>query len=681
MALKLMKRLAWLTLCVLWLALSGWRGAAAQGESDFLPPEQAFVLQAKMAAPDMLVLHYRVAPGYYLYRERFALAAAAGQAQWLGAAVYPKGEIKHDPVFDQDMEVYHHDLDVRVPLKPGAAGPWVLTVTNQGCAEAGICYPPMDHAVALKPVAGGYAVAGVDLPRAGDADASSPPASAGGVSMPPASSAGSLGLSAPMARGEGIDTPQAAPSIASGASNDPSSASAAASARAPALGALLQAGDTGLAQALGGLGWLKTAGVFLLLGLLLSFTPCVLPMIPIVSALVLGGAARPSRWRGLGLAAAYVLGMSVVYTALGVAAGLSGAGLAAWLQTPWALGIFALLLALLALAMFDVYVFQVPTQAQAGLSAWANRMPGGRHTGALMMGAVSALIVGPCVAAPLAGALLYISRTGDVLLGGSALFALAWGMGVPLLAVGGSAGALLPRTGPWMESIKRLFGMLLLATAWWMLTPVLAGWTQMLGWAFLAIVSAVMLRAFDALPAQAGVGRLFAKGLGVLLALAGLVWLVGAASGGRDVLQPLSQLSAPARLQGSAQAAGQAGKARQPAFTAVHSVAELDAALAGSSKPAMLDFYADWCVSCREMERYTFSNASVAARMDRMLLLRADVTGNNAADRALLKRFRLFGPPGIVFFAPGGRELAARVIGYQDAGRFIATLDVVKASK
>jgi thiol:disulfide interchange protein DsbD len=659
MALKSMKRFGWLALCVLCLALSGWRGAAAQSESDFLPPEQAFVLRAQMAAPDTLVLHYRVAPGYYLYRERFALAAAAGQAQWLGEAVYPKGEIKHDPVFDQDMEVYHHDLDVRVPLKPGAAGPWVLTVTNQGCAEAGICYPPMDHAVTLKPVAGGYAVAGVDLPQAEGASASAPASTASaGVSTPAASSAGSLGLAAPAPRGVGMDAPRAAPAQ-------------------PALGALLQAGDTGLAQALGGLGWLKTAGVFLVLGVLLSFTPCVLPMIPIVSALVLGDAARPSRWRGLGLAAAYVLGMSVVYTALGVAAGLSGAGLAAWLQTPWALGIFALLLALLALAMFDVFVFQMPTQAQAGLSAWANRMPGGRHAGAVMMGAVSALIVGPCVAAPLAGALLYISRTGDVLLGGSALFALAWGMGVPLLAVGGSAGALLPRTGPWMESIKRLFGMLLLATAWWMLTPVLPGWTQMLGWAFLAIVSAVMLRAFDALPAEAGVGRAFAKGLGVLLALAGVVWLVGATSGGRDVLQPLSQLSASARMQGTTPAADQGGGAQQPQFTAVHSVAELNAVLARSNKPAMLDFYADWCVSCREMERYTFNDASIAARMDRMLLLRADVTGNNAADRALLKRFRLFGPPGMVFFAPGGRELATRVVGYQDAERFGAALDAV----
>lgn len=641
------------------VALLAFDCAAEQTEADFLSPEQAFVFQADMAAPDTLVLHYGVAPSYYLYRERFVLAPADGQAQWLGEAVYPAGETKHDPVFDKDMEVYHHDIDVRVPLKPGAAAPWTLKVTNQGCAEAGLCYPPMDHVLTLAPTAGGYTLAGVDLPQGTGVSA----APTGGVSLaaPVNLSKGSLAINTPLATG-----------------NAPINQKASQKAE-PALGELLNAGDTRLAQALGGLGWLKTAGVFLVLGVLLSFTPCVLPMIPIVSALVLGGAAHRTRSRGLGLAAAYVLGMSVVYTALGVAAGLSGAGLAAWLQTPWALSIFALLLALLALAMFDVYTFQMPTQAQAGLSNWANRMPGGRATGALLMGAVSALIVGPCVAAPLAGALLYISRTGDVLLGGSALFALAWGMGVPLLAVGASAGALLPRTGLWMEAIKRLFGMLLLATAWWMLTPVLPGWTQMLGWAFLAVVSAVMLRAFDAMPAEAGVGRMFAKGLGLLLALAGVVWLVGAASGGRDVLQPLSQMRAAAPPVGAQASVGSNPAALE--FLTVRSVAELDAALARSSKPAMLDFYADWCVSCHEMERFTFTDAAVASRMQGMLLLRADVTGNNADDRALLKRFQLYGPPGTIFFAPGGRELAQRVIGFQDAERFKATLDAVQSRK
>ncbi|MGE8679519.1 MAG: protein-disulfide reductase DsbD [Achromobacter marplatensis] len=605
--------------CLMFLAMAlllmGWQ-AAAHAEAEFLEPEKAFVFSAQMAAPDTLELRYKVAPGYYMYRERFGITISPMGATTLGEAVYPKGEVKYDPTFEKDMEVFHKDVVIRVPV--GAGGqPFTLTLTGQGCADAGLCYPPMDSSVKLTPVAGGYALAG------------------GASALAPAS--------------------QAAPS--------------------GGLSALFTAGDTGLADALGGLGWAKTAGVFLVLGLLLAFTPCVLPMIPILSSIVLGGVAqpRPTRGRGLALAATYVLGMSVVYTALGVAAGLSGAGLAAWLQTPWILTLFAILLAVLALAMFDAFTFQMPSGIQAKLAERSSRIPGGRYTGALVMGALSALIVGPCVAAPLAGALLYISQTGDVVLGGSALFAMAWGMGVPLLIVGASSGALLPKAGPWMDGVKRLFGMLLLATAWWMLIPVVPTWVQMTGWAFLAVVSAVMLRAFDALPAGAGAARMFGKGLGLLLALAAAAWLVGAASGGRDVLQPLSHLASRAGAPSDAAAAS--GEVH---FTRVRNNAELDALLAQSRQPVMLDFYADWCVSCREMERFTFTDPGVAQRMSGMLLVQADVTANNADDRALLKRFRLFGPPGIMFFEPGGKELPeARVVGFQDAKRFTESLDKV----
>ncbi|EHK62792.1 thiol:disulfide interchange protein [Achromobacter arsenitoxydans SY8] len=592
------------------LLLMSWQ-TAARAEADFLEPEKAFVFSAQMTAPDMLELRFKVAPGYYMYRERFAIAITPADATTLGEPVFPKGEVKYDPTFEKDMEVFHKDVAIRVPVAAGGK-PFTLTLTGQGCADAGLCYPPMDSSVKLTPVAGGYALAGAA----------------------PASSAASGGL-----------------------------------------GALINAGDTSLADALGGLGWLKTAGVFLVLGLLLAFTPCVLPMIPILSSIVLGGAAqqRPSRGRGLALAATYVLGMSVVYTALGVAAGLSGAGLAAWLQTPWILSLFAILLAVLALAMFDVFTFQMPSGIQAMLSERSSRIPGGRYTGALVMGALSALIVGPCVAAPLAGALLYISQTGDVVLGGSALFAMAWGMGVPLLIVGASSGALLPKAGPWMDGVKRLFGMLLLATAWWMLIPVVPTWVQMTGWAFLAVVSAVMLRAFDALPEGAGAARMFGKGLGLLLALAAAAWLVGAASGGRDVLQPLSHLAA--RSDAPAGAVNASGEVH---FTRVRTNAELDAMLAQSRQPVMLDFYADWCVSCREMERFTFTDPGVAQRMAGMVLVQVDVTANNADDRALLKRFRLFGPPGIMFFEPGGKEIQdARVVGFQDAKRFTESLDRV----
>nr|WP_256942807.1 protein-disulfide reductase DsbD [Achromobacter xylosoxidans] len=595
------------------LLLLGWQ-AAARAEAEFLDPEKAFVFSAEMVAPETLELRYRVAPGYYMYRERFGITISPIGAATLGEAVYPKGEVKYDPTFEKDMEVFHQDVAIRVPVAAGGQ-PFTLTLTAQGCADAGLCYPPMDSSVKLTPVAGGYALAGP-----------------GGI-----------------------------PAATSGASGG--------------LGALVNAGDTGLADALGGLGWVKTAGVFLVLGLLLAFTPCVLPMIPILSSIVVGGAAqaKPSRGRGLALAATYVLGMSVVYTALGVAAGLSGAGLAAWLQTPWILTLFAILLAVLALAMFDAFTFQMPAGIQGWLSQRSARIPGGRYTGALVMGALSALIVGPCVAAPLAGALLYISQTGDVVLGGSALFAMAWGMGVPLLIVGASSGALLPKAGPWMDGVKRMFGMLLLATAWWMLIPVVPTWVQMTGWAFLAVVAAVMLRAFDALPQGAGAARMFGKGLGLLLALAAAAWLIGAASGGRDVLQPLSHLAA----RGDAPA-GVAASSGEVHFQRVRNSAELDALLAQSRQPVMLDFYADWCVSCREMERFTFTDPGVAQRMSGMLLVQADVTANNADDRALLKRFRLFGPPGIMFFEPGGKELPeARVVGFQDAKRFTESLDKV----
>ncbi len=614
-----------LMLLAMALLLMGWQ-AAAHAETEFLEPEKAFVFSAQMAAPDTLELRYKVAPGYYMYRERFGITISPADATTLGEAVYPKGDVKYDPTFEKDMEVFHKDVVIRVPVGAGTQ-PFTLTLTGQGCADAGLCYPPMDSSIKLTPVAGGYAVAGA-----------------------------------------------AAAPLAGSASTSSSSSSSSTS----GLGALFSAGDTGLADALGGLGWAKTAGVFLVLGLLLAFTPCVLPMIPILSSIVLGGVAqpRPTRGRGLALAATYVLGMSVVYTALGVAAGLSGAGLAAWLQTPWVLSLFALLLAVLALAMFDVFTFQMPSGVQARLSERSSRIPGGRYTGALVMGALSALIVGPCVAAPLAGALLYISQTGDVFLGAAALFAMAWGMGVPLLIVGASSGALLPKAGPWMDGVKRLFGMLLLGTAWWMLIPVVPTWVQMSGWAFLAIVSAVMLRAFDALPAGAGAGRMFGKGLGLLLALAAAAWLVGAASGGRDVLQPLSHLAA--RAGAAPGVAGVAADGGEVHFTRVRNNAELDALLAQSRQPVMLDFYADWCVSCREMERFTFTDPGVAQRMSTMLLVQADVTANNADDRALLKRFRLFGPPGIMFFEPGGKELPdARVVGFQDARRFTESLDKV----
>ena len=616
---------------------------ARTAAQDFLDPEKAFVLQAQMISADKISLRFKIASGYYMYRERFSFELDTTHVK-LGEPKMPTGQIKFDQTFNKDMELYFTDAVIELPITAWpsniALQSFKLTANGQGCAQAGLCYPPQDFVLQLTPQAGaaGYLIA--------------------------AQPTGSLFER--IRQGQLADL-------------------------------LFGADDIGLAQLLSSTGLLEITLLFFVLGLLLALTPCVLPMVPILSVLLVGEEKHVTRARGFSLALAYVAGMSVIYTALGVAAGLSGAGLAAWLQTPWVLGLFALLLGALALAMFDVYTFQMPASLQTKLMAKNSGILGGRLSAAALMGALSALIVGPCVAAPLAGALLYISQTGDVVLGGLALFAMAWGMGVPLLLMGLSAGKLMPRAGHWMEGVKKFFGVLLLGTAWWMITPLLPTWVQILGWAVLALFASVLLRTFDSLPTDARFGALLRKTLGLLLALMSLLWLAGIASGGRSLLQPLGHLAfmqsasnpspsarspqttdavpAPSLKQ---QLLGTPAAAAHPSFQRVRTVAELDAILAKTTRPVMLDFYADWCVSCKEMEAFTFVDARVTQRMGQLLLLQVDVTANNADDRALMKRFKLFGPPGIIFFSASGAERRdIRVVGFQDANRFSATLDRV----
>ncbi len=398
--------------------------------------------------------------------------------------------------------------------------------------------------------------------------------------------------------------------------------------------------------------------LFLLLGLGLAFTPCVLPMVPILSSIIVGEGTQVGRRRAFTLSLVYSLGMALVYTALGVAAGLIGEGLAAALQKPAILVAFALLMVAFALAMFGVYQMQMPAFIQNRLLQASGRQAAGKLAGVFGMGALSALIVGPCVAAPLAGALIYISQTRDVVVGGSALFAMAAGMSIPLLLVGISAGALLPRAGAWMVEVKRFFGVLMLAMALWMVSSLLPGHVQMLGWAVLA----GGYGAFLLWNRQAG---WLAKACGMLLALLGALQLTGVATGASDPLAPL------AKLRGN--------EVRHVEFVRVKSLAELDAALAQArGKTVMFDFYADWCVSCKEMEKFTFTDARVQAQFEHMVLLQADVTANNDDDQALLKRFKLFGPPAIIFFDKEGREIpGGRVIGFQNAERFHQFLEEV----
>lgn len=626
---------------------------AARAEDEYLDPEDAFRFSVAMSAPETLDIHFEVAPAYYVYRERFEIDAPPGV---VADVSYPPGLVKYDPTFEKDMEVYYGQVTLRLrlgtPVEGGETpgpGPHVLAIVSQGCADAGLCYPPETRELQLVHDGARWSVSG-------DGVAETVPAPLTYV----------IGQNGKPLSGEG--------GTAASAGLNP-----------------FDFGDTNLAAWLEEAGWMQVVGLCLLLGLLLAFTPCVLPMVPILMAVIAGDADKArtlSRGRGLALAAAFVLGMSLVYTVLGVFAGLLGAGLMIWLQMPWVLATFAILLAVLALAMFDVFTLQAPAVMQTALHERLNRLPGGRYGGVFIMGMLSALIVGPCVAAPLAGVLLFISQTGDVVLGGTALFALAWGSGVPLLLLGASSGALLPRAGAWMVGVKWTFGVLLLATAWWMVSSLLPDWLLMLGWVALAVTAAVMMGAFDPLAAGAGVGRHFLKGLGLVLAAWALLMLVGLAGGGRDPFRPLAPYVASMGMAVPGAASGAAGPAESAAdvaaavkrrFVQVGSIEELEQALAQADRPVMLDFYADWCVSCIEMERFTFSDRDVARKLDDFVLLQADVTANNAGHRALLKRFRLFGPPGIIFFDTQGRELDIRVVGFQNAERFGKSLDAVMA--
>lgn len=400
-------------------------------------------------------------------------------------------------------------------------------------------------------------------------------------------------------------------------------------------------------------------------GLLLSLTPCVFPMIPILSGIIVGRGHKITHLHAFLLSLTYVLGMAITYAAAGVAAGYSGNLISNALQTPWVLGSFAALFVLLSLSMFGLYELQLPTALQSRLSNTSNRLHGGHLSGVFAMGALSAIIVGPCVAAPLAGALLYIGKTHDAVLGGVALFVMALGMGVPLLLIGSSAGVLLPKAGAWMEAVKQFFGVMLLALAIWIIQPLLPINVEMLLWAALLIFSAIYLRALDALPHNAGGWHKLLKGIGLFALLLGAAYLVGALSGAKDILRPLGNVGqaatlAPASLQ----------------FSRIKDSADLDQRIAAAhGQTVMLDFYADWCISCKEMERFTFSDPTVRAKLKPVLLLQADVTANSEADKALLKRYGLFGPPGILFFDMNGKEVADfRVTGYQDTAQFLKTL-------
>ena len=590
----------------LFLLLFAFAGSAHAEEP--LPPEEAFRFSARAIDARTIEARWQITDQYYMYRDKFKFVLEGGT---LGAPRLPPGKVKDDEIFGK-VETYRKEVKILLPVE--AAGAVTLKAVSQGCWDGGICYPPINQEARL------------DLAAAG---------------IPAASGSSPIAVaSAP--------TSELRKEATSAAPADESSRIAG-----------LFKGDN-LALVLVS---------FFGFGLLLSLTPCVFPMIPILSGIIVNHGHAVSHLRAFVLSLAYVLGMAVTYAAIGVAAGLSGTLLSAALQNAWVLGSFALVFVVLSLSMFGFYELQLPAALQSRVSDTANRQ-GGSLPAIALMGALSALIVGPCVAAPLAGALLYIAQTGNAALGGAALFVMALGMGAPLLLVGAFSRSLLPKSGPWMEGVKKFFGVIMLATALWLVSPVIPLWLQMFGWALLMVVPAIYLHALDPLPPHAHGWQRLGKGLGVVLLLGGAAMLMGVLGGAKDPLQPLGFLRG-----------GMAAEAPAPTFERVASVERLDARLAeakAAGQPVMLDFYADWCVSCKEMERFTFAEPKVAARLRQLVLLQADVTANNAADAALLKRFGLFGPPGIIFFDAAGREMAdLRIVGFQPADRFLPAFERV----
>lgn len=587
-------------------ALGQLSGASSMGLSDAgpLPPEQAFHFEAIADSPTALLARFTMPKGYYLYRSKSHIELASGDGITLGTAQWPKGVQHNDENFGT-TEVFFGEADIRIPIGRTSGDPQTMTVKTvfQGCQDGGLCYPLMTREVSL------------DLPAATKAQLAS--ASAAATAAPgPENSV-----------------------------NGPSE-------------------EQRLAGSLSGPNrWLALL-LFFGGGLLLAFTPCVLPMVPILSGLIAGAGENISTRRAFVLSVVYVLATAVVFTIAGVIAGVAGANLQAAFQTPWVLWLFAGVFVLLSLSMFGFYELQLPAALQNRLTRASNSQKPGSLTGVAVMGVLSALIVGPCVAPPLAAAVLYIAERQDPVFGGLALFALSLGMGVPLVIFGTAAGKLLPRAGTWMNAVKAVFGVLFLGLAIWMLTRILDPLWIMLMAGALLIACAVYMGALERIAEGASGWRRLWKALGLIALIIGAAELIGAAAGSRDLLQPLGSLVSSTSTQTAAHLD----------FRTVKTVDDLDRALSAASQagqPVMLDFYADWCVSCKEMERFTYSKPDVQQALSGFVLLKVDVTANDDADKAMLKRYKLYGPPATIFYDTHSQEQRGlRLIGFEKAADF-----------
>ncbi len=598
----------WLKAAVVAASLfaSYWGGLTnAVAAEDFLEPEKAFAFSAKQLDDKTLEVNFKIAAGYYLYREQISAKADNPLVQ-LASPLLPKGVIKFDETFQKEVETYRDALSFQIPIL-AVQGPFKLQVISQGCADAGLCYPPM-HSEQLFDLSGSSALANASN-----------------------------------------TSPQVNPSrgIALGNSSSVDKASE--------IEAIFKKRNL-LAGVL----------VFFGIGLLLTFTPCVLPMVPILSSIIVGEGQQLTRMRGLGLSAVYVCGMAMVYTGVGVAAGMVGHGLTAVLQNPWVLVLFALLLVSLSLAMFGFYELQLPQSWQTRLMGSGARRSGSLG-GAAIMGFGSALIVGPCVTPPLAAALVYVAQTGDVMRGALALFGLGLGMGLPLLAFGTFGAGALPRSGPWLARVKYVFGFIFIGLAIWMISRVIPAWSTVFLLGALISVGGLVLIGSQLL--KAGTLRTFKTvlaGLGVIVIGCGTYLMIASANGSSERIAALAGYPTAS--------AGQA-----MAFENVTTNDALDAAVRRAvqqGKPVMLDFSADWCVECKLMDRTVYSDPGVMKELKDFVVIRADATDYNDETRALLKRFSIVGPPTVIFLNPRqNKELPdTRFVGPVDAKTFTARL-------
>ena len=598
-------------------------------DGDEIPhPDTAFVLSAEMGSNNIIQTNIRLYPSTYLYRDKFNFEIISGTGHTLGAIAMPDGDLKDDEFFGR-MEVYHQRVKVSLPIssETNASNLYTIAYSYQGCVEDRICYPPISKYLNVNQGAGLIDISDQRLQLASfdnQSDSSVPGSSAATSRMP---------------------TPDTQPVSEQGQ-----------------FAQLLLNGNIFIA-----------IGLFFLAGIGLTFTPCVFPMIPILSSIIAGQGESITTRKAFSLSLVYVLSMATTYAIIGAIVGYYGAkfNIQIWFQDPWVLSSFATVFVLLAISMFGFYEIQMPAAIQSRIIALSNSQQGGTLIGVGLMGGFSAIIVGPCITAPLVGALIFISQTQDWLLGALALFALGLGMGVPLMLVGTSAGKLLPHAGLWMDRVKAVFGVVMLAFAIWLLERFLPTDIIMLLIAALVITSAIYLGALDSLSETATGWKRLSKGIGVIFLITGAVYLIGAASGSKDLIKPLKGI-----VTSAATGSISNGEENRILFAQIKGEQGLQLALANSvrlNQATMLDFYAEWCISCKVMERYAFRHPGVLRALNQVATLQADVTDNDAIDSQLMQSLGIYGPPAILFFDSSGREIRyRRVVGEMSGEEFAA---------